>query len=352
MTRPEFNLNHAQFAQLFPFHFLLDANMCVIDTGAVLERLCPHIAVGDDIHKHFTYFRQALVPMTRITPEYIKNQLHTMFIFKSTTSDLMLRFQAMALPNPERYLFLGSPWIRNSSELKNLHLVLHDFAVHDSTVDLLHVIQTTNLSLQEIKKLSEDRARAYRELQDAYDATLKGWVRALDLRDNETADHSRRVTLLTVELARLMGMSDSELIHVQRGALLHDIGKIAVSDQILQKPGPLSENEWVIMRKHPQHAHDMLAPIEYLRPALDIPFCHHERWDGTGYPRQLKGEHIPLAARIFAVIDVFDALSSDRPYRKAWPNEKIIEHIREQSGKHFDPKAVELFLPMMAGAHA
>ena len=233
-----------------------------------------------------------------------------------------------------------------------MHLVLHDFAVHDSTVDLLHVIQTTNLSLQEIKKLSEDRARAYRELQDAYNATLKGWVRALDLRDNETADHSRRVTLLTVELARLMGMSDSELIHVQRGALLHDIGKIAVSDQILQKPGPLSENEWVIMRKHPQHAHDMLAPIEYLRPALDIPFCHHERWDGTGYPRQLKGEHIPLAARIFAVIDVFDALSSDRPYRKAWPHEKIIEHIREQSGKHFDPKAVELFLPMMAGAHA
>ena len=193
-----------------------------------------------------------------------------------------------------------------------------------------------------------DLLQAHRELQEAYEATLRGWVHGLDLRDRETADHSRRVTLLTVELARLMGMPETELLNVRRSALLHDIGKMGVPDHILHKPGPLTEAEWVIMRKHPQIAYDMLAPIEYLRSALDIPFCHHERWDGTGYPRRLKGEQIPLVARIFAVIDVFDALSSDRPYRKAWPQEKIIEYIREQSGTHFDPKAVELFLQMMA----
>lgn len=209
---------------------------------------------------------------------------------------------------------------------------------------------STIIRLNRYRKLMKQQAdllQAHGELQDAYEATLKGWVRALDFRDNETGDHSRRVTLLTVELARLMGMSDSELIHVRRSALLHDIGKIGVPDHILHKPGPLTEDEWVIMRKHPQFAHDMLAPIEYLRSALDIPFCHHERWDGTGYPRGLKGEQIPLIARIFAVVDVWDALSSDRPYRKAWPYEKIVEHMRQQSGTHFDPKAVELFLQMM-----
>lgn len=202
---------------------------------------------------------------------------------------------------------------------------------------------------RKLMKQQEDLLQAHRELQDAYEATLKGWVHGLDLRERETADHSRRVTQLTVDLARLMGLSETELIYVRRSALLHDIGKIGVPDHILQKPGPLTEAEWVIMRKHPQDAHDMLAPIEYLRSALDIPFCHHERWDGTGYPRGLKGEQIPLVARIFAVIDVFDALSSDRPYRKAWPREKIIEYMRAESGKHFDPKPVELFLQMMAG---
>jgi len=148
-----------------------------------------------------------------------------------------------------------------------------------------------------------------------------------------------------------MGISEDELMHVRRSALLHDIGKMAVPDSILQKPGPLTEAEWDIMRKHPQFAIEMLKPIEYLRPALVIPLNHHERWDGTGYPRGIKGEEIPLAARIFAVIDVWDALSSDRPYRKAWPYEKIVEYMREQSGTHFDPKVVALFLQMMLGAH-
>jgi putative two-component system response regulator len=237
-----------------------------------------------------------------------------------------------------------------ASRLEGIEAGADDFI--SKPIDRMEIRARVNtiIRLNRYRKLMKQQAdllQAHGELQDAYEATLKGWVRALDFRDNETGDHSRRVTLLTVELARLMGMSDSELIHVRRSALLHDIGKIGVPDHILHKPGPLTEDEWVIMRKHPQFAHDMLAPIEYLRSALDIPFCHHERWDGTGYPRGLKGEQIPLIARIFAVVDVWDALSSDRPYRKAWPYEKIVEHMRQQSGTHFDPKAVELFLQMM-----
>ncbi|MCR4433167.1 MAG: GAF domain-containing protein [Caldiserica bacterium] len=193
-------------------------------------------------------------------------------------------------------------------------------------------------------RLFYDLERANVSLLQAYDATIEGWSRALDLRDKETEGHTQRVTELTLRLAREMGISDEELIHLRRGALLHDIGKMGIPDHILLKPGPLTEEEWEIMRKHPQYAYEMLSPIEYLRPALDIPYCHHEKWDGTGYPRGLKGEQIPLAARIFAVVDVWDALTSDRPYRGAWPKEKALEYIREQSGKHFDPKVVELFL--------
>ncbi|MBU2611765.1 MAG: PAS domain S-box protein [Chloroflexi bacterium] len=182
------------------------------------------------------------------------------------------------------------------------------------------------------------------ELSIAYDTTIEGWSRALDLRDEETEGHTLRVTELTLQLARGMGLSEAELVHIRRGCLLHDIGKMGVPDNILRKPGPLTDEEWVIMRKHPQYAFEMLSPIAYLRPALDIPGCHHEKWDGSGYPRGLKGEQIPLAARIFAVIDVYDALTSDRPYRKAWPREKTLEHIKTNSGTHFDPKMVEAFI--------
>ncbi len=182
------------------------------------------------------------------------------------------------------------------------------------------------------------------ELTLAYDATIEGWAHALDLRDKGTEGHSRRVTEMTMYLARALGMSDAELVHVRRGALLHDIGKMGVPDRILLKPGPLTEEEWATMYRHPVYAYEMLSAIDYLRPALDIPYCHHEKWDGTGYPRGLKGEQIPLAARIFAVVDVWDALTSERPYRSAWPEGKVREHIIEQAGKHFDPKVVEVFL--------
>jgi len=188
------------------------------------------------------------------------------------------------------------------------------------------------------------------DLQIAYDATIEGWSLALDLRDKETEGHSRRVTDLTERLARSMGLSEAELVPVRRGALLHDIGKMGVPDHILLKAEPLTDEEWAIMRQHPDLAYRMLAPIAYLHSALDIPYCHHEKWDGTGYPRGLAGEQIPLAARIFAVVDVWDALRSDRTYRRAWPAEKVRAHIRAGAGTHFEPAVVETFLGMDLGA--
>jgi PAS domain S-box-containing protein len=194
-------------------------------------------------------------------------------------------------------------------------------------------------------------ARLFNELQVtnselimAYDETIEGWSHAMDLRDKETEGHSQRVTGWTLRLASRLGFGDEDLIHIRRGALLHDIGKIGVPDVVLQKPGPLTEEEWDKMRKHPQFAYDMLAPITYLRKAIDIPYCHHEKFDGKGYPRGLKGSEIPLAARIFAVVDTWDGLTSDRPYRKAWPPKKALDYIREQAGKQFDPNVVEFFL--------
>jgi HD-GYP domain-containing protein (c-di-GMP phosphodiesterase class II)/CHASE3 domain sensor protein len=190
--------------------------------------------------------------------------------------------------------------------------------------------------------------RANRDLKLAYDTTIEGWSNALDLRDKETEGHSQRVTEMTIRLAQQIGMRDEELIHVRRGALLHDVGKLGIPDNILLKPGPLTDGEWEIMRRHPLYAYEWLHRIAYLQPALDIPYCHHERWDGSGYPRGLQGEQIPLAARLFAVVDTWDALRSDRPYRAGWPEEHVIAHIRSLAGSHFDPQAVAAFLSVLA----
>jgi putative nucleotidyltransferase with HDIG domain len=197
-------------------------------------------------------------------------------------------------------------------------------------------------------------AQLYKKAQDAlkgitraYDATLEGWSRVLDMRDHVTIEHTERVADLTVALAGRMRLADSALGDIRRGALIHDIGKMAIPDAILQKPGPLNEFELVIMQTHPEKAYQILSQIDYLRPALDIPYCHHEKWDGTGYPRGLKGEEIPLTARLFAVVDVYDALTSDRPYRAAWSKEEALKYIQEQSGKHFFPEAVEAFSSMV-----
>jgi PAS domain S-box-containing protein/putative nucleotidyltransferase with HDIG domain len=201
--------------------------------------------------------------------------------------------------------------------------------------------------LVEIQGFGRDitgRMQAEVALLNAYDETIAGWARALELKDGETKNHCQRVTQMTLRIAQIMGIKGADLDHLRRGAMLHDIGKMGIPDEILLKPGKLTDEEWELMRAHPIYAYDMLSTIEFLRPALDIPYCHHEKWDGSGYPRGLKGEEIPLPARIFAVVDVFDALSSDRPYRKAWEIEAILSYISESSGAHFDPQVVAVFM--------
>ena len=192
--------------------------------------------------------------------------------------------------------------------------------------------------------LMDGLEQANRELTAAYDATIAGWALALELRDFETAGHSRRVTDLTLELGQAMNLSPEDLVHLRRGALLHDIGKLGVPDAILKKPGPLGDAEWAEMRRHPLYSFQMLSTIPFLRPALDIPYCHHEKWDGSGYPRGLHEELIPLAARIFAVVDVWDAVTHDRYYNDAWTRDRSIAFIREQAGRHFDAEVVQVFL--------
>ncbi len=196
-------------------------------------------------------------------------------------------------------------------------------------------------------EMVENLERSNLELRLAYNTTLEGWAKALELRDFETQGHSQRVTDLTIQLARAVGIPDDALVHVQRGALLHDIGKMGIPDHILLKNDLLDEDEWEIMRKHPVYAYEMLFSIEFLRPALDIPHYHHENWDGSGYPHGLKGESIPLAARVFTVIDVWDALNSDRPYRAAWPEEDVLTYIHEGRGTKFDPLVVDAFLRIL-----
>jgi len=184
----------------------------------------------------------------------------------------------------------------------------------------------------------------HRELTESYDQTIRGWIRVMDLRHQETRDHSERVARMTRRFAAVAGLDKTQHEPIWRGALLHDIGKIGIPDRILTKPGALNDAEWDLMRRHPEIGRQILSEIAFLRPSADIPWCHHEKWDGSGYPRGLEGAEIPLAARMFAIIDVWDALSHDRVYKKAGPEPEVLEHIREQAGRHFDPELVDIFL--------
>lgn len=211
-------------------------------------------------------------------------------------------------------------------------------------IEFLEILAGQTAIAVENTTLFEELQRSNAQLTIAYDATLEGWSGALDLRDEETEGHARRVTEACVRLARALGISGEDLNHLRRGALLHDIGKMGIPDSILRKPGPLTDEEWKIMRRHPSYAYELLAPITFLHPALDIPYCHHERWDGSGYPRGLKGEEIPIAARIFAIVDVWDALLSDRPYRPRMKPEQVLDYIEAGAGTQFDPDIVRVFL--------
>jgi len=244
--------------------------------------------------------------------------------------------------------YYGVPLIAKS-KIKGVLEIFHRTPLEPNPewIGFLETLATETAIAVDNAEMFNDLQHSNLELTQAYATTLEGWSRALELRDRETEGHTQRVTEVTIELARRLGVDGNEIVHMRRGVLLHDIGKMGIPDSILLKPGPLTPEEWEIMRQHPVHAFKLLSTIHFLRPALDIPHYHHEKWDGTGYPLGLKGEEIPLAARIFAVVDVWDALRSERPYRPAWKDDAVTLYILEQSNRHFDPKVVETFLNLI-----
>jgi len=247
------------------------------------------------------------------------------------------------------YLARTAVPLRLSGELKGLLEFYHATPpqADPNWGAFLDTLTTETLIAIENAELLEGLRQSNRELKEAYDATLEGWSSALGLREREAGAHTRRVTLMSVRLARRLGLSEDAVDNIRRGALLHDVGKMAIPDHILLKPEGLSEEEWQLVRRHPDFARQMLEPVSFLRGAMDIPRFHHERWDGSGYPYGLKGEQIPVAARIFAIIDVWDSLLSDRPYRPAWPAEEVLKYLRLQSGQSFDPELIPIFLDLL-----
>ena len=248
-------------------------------------------------------------------------------------------------PSEKFIVYYGVPLIAKGRVLGVLEIFHRSPLHHDEDwMDFLNIIAGQTAIAIDSAMMFKELQKSNFELGMAYNATIDAWSRTLDMRGRDTEGHTRRVTDFTIKFAALLGVKDSELIHIRRGATLHDIGKVAIPDEILFKPGPLDQEEWETMRQHPKYAVDLLSPIKYLEHAVDIPHWHHEKWDGTGYPDRLGSEEIPLPARLFALVDVYDALTSDRPYRKAWPKREATQYIENQSGRHFDPRLVPEFL--------
>jgi len=261
----------------------------------------------------------------------------------STNENNYLNPSLIAKENFKSYYIL--PLVGKGKTIGVLAILLKNRGVHGSSwFDFLETIAGQAAIAIENNKLFSELQSANIDLLLAYDTTIEGWSRALDIRDKETEGHTIRVTELTLNLAQKMGIGKDELVHIKRGALLHDIGKMGIPDSILLKPSKLTKDEWIIMKKHPVFAYELLSPIKYLNRAIEIPYCHHEKWNGSGYPRNLKGDQIPISAQIFAIVDVWDALRSDRPYRPQWPTKKVIEYIKSQTGSHFNPEIGELFI--------
>lgn len=252
-------------------------------------------------------------------------------------------------PREKFIVYYGVPLIAKGRVLGVLE-IFHRSRLHpdEDWLDFLNIVAGQTAIAIDSAMMFKELQKSNFELNLAYNATIDAWSRTLDLRDRDTEGHTRRVTDITVRFAAIAGVSDSELIHIRRGATLHDIGKVAIPDEILFKPGPLNQDEWETMRKHPRYAVDLLTPIKYLEHAVEIPHWHHEKWDGTGYPDRIGGEEIPFSARLFALADVYDALTSDRPYRRAWQKQDALQYIENQSGRHFDPKLVPEFLNLVS----
>ncbi len=249
----------------------------------------------------------------------------------------------------ERFVsYYGVPLVAKGRTLGVLE-VFHRSPLHPDAdwLEFLHIISGQAAIAIDSAMMFRELQRSNVELGLAYDAAIDGWARTLDLRDKQPEGHTRRVADLTVRLATNLGVENKDVVHIRRGAILHDIGKVAIPDEILFKAGPLTGEEWEVMRRHPAIAVDLLAPISHLNPALEIPRCHHEKWDGTGYPDRLHGEEIPLAARLFALADVYNALITDRPYRQAWTRQAAVEYIQGEAGRHFDPRLVPEFLKLV-----
>ncbi|MCB9134810.1 MAG: PAS domain S-box protein [Anaerolineales bacterium] len=324
------------------------ANAQVRLLSSAIEQSTEGIAVTN-INGQFLFANNALAAMHGYTSDELHGK-NISVLYTPETNELIESANQRAI-NEGQYSDESSHTRKDQSTFPGQsHIsLLRDEA--SNPIGLIHTLRDITerkQSEEQITQLLIDLQKKNEELAHAYDATLEGWVRFLDLRDQETEGHTQRVTEMTTELAAQMGFTGALLLHIRRGALLHDIGKMGIPDNVLRKPGPLNNDEWEIMRRHPVYAFQMLSPIEFLHPALDIPHHHHERWDGSGYPDRLKKEEIPLPARMFAIIDVWDALNSDRPYRKAWHPEKAIEYIKSQSGKHFDPQLVQIFMDFIA----
>ncbi len=302
---------------------------------------------SDMISRHstgstFLYVSPACQTLLGYTPEELIGKQVIPFIHPEDTAYLLKMFNSATWDHPT----IAIPYRARHKSGEFIWLETTARVIHDEEKKAVE-IQASSRDVTERKQAQVALQRAHLDLQEAYDKTIEGWVMALDLRDRETEGHTQRVTEMTVRLARILECTDEEVVHIRRGALLHDMGKMGIPDEILQKPGPLTEDEWTVMRRHPQYAYQMLAPISYLNQALIIPYYHHERWDGSGYPHGLKGEEIPLFARLFAVVDVWDALSSNRPYRKAWYPKAVVDYLKQKAGRLYDPYIIERFLTLI-----
>ena len=302
---------------------------------------------SDIISRHdtqgtFLYVSPACLNILGYSPEELTGQSFLSYIHPEDVSYLQLLLASSTWQDP------SAAFSYRARHKNNEYIWLETTAriIYDQGNNMVEV-QASSRDITERKESQVALQRAHQGLQEAYDKTIEGWVLALDLRDRETEGHTQRVTEMTVRLARELGHPEEEIVHIRRGALLHDMGKMGIPDEILQKPGPLTDDEWMVMRKHPQYAYQMLSPISYLNQALIIPYYHHERWDGSGYPHALKSEQIPLFARLFAVVDVWDALSSDRPYRKRMLPRQVAEYLEQEAGRLFDAEIVEKFMPLI-----
>jgi HD-GYP domain-containing protein (c-di-GMP phosphodiesterase class II) len=294
----------------------------------------------------------------RIDLEQILALLHAdggeLVVADTATGTTLVDLICGVCPSLRPHSSLHDEHVVNTFPVMTPYTVLLPFVANETLRGTLSICRTADFAAADMSTLSalavivanvlRDQYQLNQEREGVYDRTLDGWIQALEMRDSETNGHTQRVTRMTVELARAWGIAEADIVHVQRGALLHDIGKLAIPDQILYKSGPLTDDEWRLMHQHPNYAYKMLSAISFLQPALAIPHYHHEKWDGSGYPFGLRGEQIPLEARLFAIVDVWDALRSDRPYRKAWSHRRARAHITRLAGSHFDPEVVDHFL--------